>query len=83
MLRELSQRRGDLRPIVGNDTMLDVELLSFQQLDQKAPALVLPLTRRDAVRDGDDRGPQSGSFVFSTRVTSDTDIPGSIAFAMS
>ena len=65
--------------------MLDTESFGLEQLDEQAPALVLPLPGGDAVRDGDDGGlgPQTGSFDFSTSVTSPTTIWPSIAFAMS
>ena len=82
-MRELAERRGDLRPLVRHNSMLDVKPLRLQQPDEERTALVLAVACRDAVGDGDHRGLQSGSFVFWTRVTSDTDISGSIAFAMS
>jgi hypothetical protein len=63
--------------------MLDVVLLTLEQLDEQPAALIVPLASRDAVGDGDDCGLQAGSFVFSTSVTPVTDISLSIAFAMS
>ena len=63
--------------------MVDLVTLSRQEPGEKLAALVLALTGRDSVRDRQDGGPQTGSFVFSTSATSLTDIPESIAFAMS
>jgi hypothetical protein len=63
--------------------MVDLVALSREEPDEKLAALVLALAGRDSVRDRQDRGPQTGSFVFSTSATSLTDIPESIAFAMS
>jgi hypothetical protein len=63
--------------------MIDVVALSREEPDEKLAALVLPLAGRDSVGDRQDGGPQTGSFVFSTSATSVTDMPGSIALAMS
>jgi hypothetical protein len=63
--------------------MHDIEPLRLEQRDEQLPALVVTLSRRDAVGNRDDAGSQTGSFVFSTSVTSVTFIPLSIAFAMS
>jgi hypothetical protein len=63
--------------------MRHVESLRLEQLDEELAALVLALTRGDAVRDGDDGRSQIGSFVFSTRTTSAITISLSIALAMS
>ena len=63
--------------------MVDLVTLSRKEPDEKLAAPVLALTGRDSVRDRQDGGPQTGSLVFSTSVTSLTDIFESIAFAMS
>ena len=63
--------------------MRHVEAFRIEQRDEQLPALVLSLSRRNAVGNRDDAGSQTGSFVFSTSATSDTVIPLSIAFAMS
>jgi hypothetical protein len=63
--------------------MLDVVALSRQELGEKLAALVVPLAGGDAIRDRQDGGLQTGSFVFSTSATSLIVISESIAFAMS
>jgi hypothetical protein len=63
--------------------VLDLVVVGLEQLDEERAALVFPLAGGNAVRDGDDRGPQTGSFVFSTSITSEMDMSLSIAFAMS
>jgi hypothetical protein len=82
-LRELANRGGDLRTLVRDDAVLDVVVVGLEQLDEERAALVFPLAGGNAVRDGDDCGLQTGSFVFSTSVTSEMDMSLSIAFAMS
>jgi hypothetical protein len=82
-LCELADRRGDLRALVRDDSMLHLVLLGLEQLDEQRAALVLAFAGGDSVGDGDDRGFHAGSFVFSTRTTSVTDISESIALAMS
>jgi hypothetical protein len=82
-LGELADRGGDLRRIIGYDTMLDAVALLNQQLDEKLAARVLAFPGCDTVRDRQDGRPQTGSFVFSTSETSLTVISASIAFAMS
>src|SRR6266568_9577943 len=77
------QRRCDLRPLIGNDAMLDLVLLALEQLHEESTAFVVALPGRNAVRDREDGGLHTGSFVFSTSVTSVTAMPLSIAFAMS
>jgi hypothetical protein len=54
-----------------------------QKLLEGVAAPVLRLAARHAVGDGENRGLQTGSFVFSRRRISVTTIPLSIAFAMS
>ena len=81
--RELADRGRDLRTLVRHDPVLDVEMLGLEQFDEKPPALVVALARRHSVRDCHDGRPHSGSFVFSTSVTSPMDMSLSIAFAMS
>ena len=83
LLRELANRRGDLRAFVGYDAMLDLVPLGLKELDEQSAALVLALPRDDAVGNGQDGAPQTGSLDFSTSATSVTDISLSIAFAMS
>jgi hypothetical protein len=63
--------------------MLDLVTLRLEQLDEEGATRVLPLARRNAVGDRDDRRLQTASFVFSTSVTSETTMPLSIALAMS
>jgi len=63
--------------------VLDVVVVGLEQLDEERAALVFPLAGGNAVRDRDDSGLQTGSFVFSTSVTSEMDMSLSIAFAMS
>jgi hypothetical protein len=63
--------------------VLDLEVLLLEQLDEQPAALVVARPGGNAVGDGDDGGLQTASFVFSTSVTSLTDIALSIAFAMS
>jgi hypothetical protein len=81
--RELSKDGSDLKTNVRNEPVLYLVVLRLEQLDEERAALVLPFARRDTVGNRDDGGLQSGSFVFSTRATSVTDMPESIAFAMS
>src|SRR4051812_30450907 len=81
--RQLSKNRGDLKTNVRNEPVLDVVVLRLEQLDEECATLVLSLARRDAVGHRHDRGLHRGCFVFSTRATSVTDIPESIALAMS
>ena len=80
---ELAERGGDLLSLVGDDAALDVVAVALQELGEQVAAPVLRLAARDAVGDGEDGGPQTGSFVFSTSVTSPITIALSIAFAMS
>jgi hypothetical protein len=63
--------------------VLDVVPLRLEQPDEERAALVFPVAGGNAVRDRDDRRLQTGSFVFSTSVTSEMDMSLSIAFAMS
>jgi hypothetical protein len=63
--------------------MRDLVALNGEELLQKSPTLVGPLATRDAVRDRQDGGSQTASFVFSRRRTSVRDIESSTAFAMS
>ena len=60
-----------------------VEAFLSQQLLQQHAARVLALARVYAVRDGEHRCLQVGSFVFSTSCTFPTTIVLSMAFAMS
>jgi hypothetical protein len=63
--------------------MLDVVTVSRQEPDEQLTALVIPLPGCDTIRDRQDGGLQTGSFVFSTSATSVIAILESIAFAMS
>jgi hypothetical protein len=68
---------------VRDDAVRDVVAVALEQLDQQAAALVVALACGDAVGDGEDGRPQTGSFVFATSATSRITISLSIAFAMS
>jgi len=81
--REGAQRVGDPLPLVRDDAPLDLEAVGLQQLRERVAAPVLRLAARDAVRDGEDAGLQTASFVFSTSAISPITIALSIAFAMS
>jgi hypothetical protein len=63
--------------------MLDVVTVSRQEPDEQLTALVIPLPGCDTIRDRQDGGLQTGSFVFSTSATSLIVSSVSIAFAMS
>jgi hypothetical protein len=83
LVGELLDRSGDLAPIVGDDAALDLVALVFEQLLEEGAALVSSLSARDAVRDRQDGGSQTSSFVFSRSLTSVNVIESSTAFAMS
>ena len=83
LVSELLDRRRNLASLVGHDATRDLVALDLEQLLQKSSTLVRPLATRNAVRDRQDGGPQTSSFVFSSRRTSVNDIESSTAFAMS
>ena len=80
---ELAQRLLDLSVVVRDDATSHVESLVGEQLRQRVAARILASPVVHAVRDRQHCGIHDGSFVFSARCTPSTDIPESIAFAMS
>ena len=80
---ELGDRGRDLVRLVGDDAALHREALALEQLGERVAAAILARPVVDAVRDRQHGGVHTGSFVFSTSVTSVIVIALSIAFAMS
>ncbi len=83
LVGELLDRSSDLAPIVGHDAARNLVALAFEQLLQQSAALIRSLAARNAVRDRQDGGSQTSSFVFSRSRTSVNLIESSTAFAMS
>ncbi len=81
--RELAQNALDRVGLVGHDPTLRIESVGAQERLQNIAARVIALAGMNAVRNGDDGRPHTGSFDFSTSVTSPMTIPLSTAFAMS
>src|SRR5215210_1995319 len=80
---ELRDGGRDLPRLVGHDATCDLVTVAAQELGEQVAAPVFPRAGYDAVRNGQHRGSQTGSFVFSTSATSAIVISLSIAFAMS
>ena len=83
LIREVLDGLRDRLPVVRHEPPDDLEALGLEQLLQEITAEILPRALRDSVRDGEDAGRQTSSFVFSTRRTSSITIALSIALAMS
>ena len=83
VLGQLDDRLRDPVGLVRHEPPDHLEAVGDQQLLERVAAPVLRLAARDAVGDGEDPGPHTSSFVFSTSVISVIIMPLSIAFAMS
>jgi hypothetical protein len=83
MVGELADRRGDLLAIVGDDAAFDGVAVRLEQSREQVAARILARALVDTVRNREDGGLQTGSFVFETSVTSVTTIDLSTALAMS
>ena len=83
LVSELFDRRRDLASLVRHDATRNLVAFDLEQLLQESSTLVHPFATRNAVRDRQDGGFQTSSFVFSSRRTSVRDIESSTAFAMS
>jgi hypothetical protein len=81
--RELCERRRDRLAIVRDDAPLDLEPLGPQELVEQLAAAVFAAPLGDAVRDREDGGSQTASFVFSSKRTSPMTMAESTALAMS
>ena len=81
--RELLDRLRDRVALVGHDLAHDLEAVGGEELVEQVAARVLPRAHVHAVRDRENGRLHTGSFVFSTSLTSETTIPSSTAFAMS
>lgn len=83
LVGELLDRSGDLAPVVGHDAPRHLVAVALEQLLEQRAALVGALATGNAVRDRQDGGSQTSSFVFSMRRTSVRVMESSTALAMS
>ncbi len=80
---EVGDRTGDRVALVRDEASEHLEAVGEQKLLEGVARHVVGLPARHAVGDGEDTGPHTSSFVFSTSVISVIVIPLSIALAMS